>query len=118
VSVASLSWLRKYELSGLCDLELLVPLTLVRPYNALKIGGELRPRVYAEKLDAGSFRFKLVIIKSGSKGICGRSRFPAPESGIHTSRIFAIKISDRVVYAETSKNEDTWRRVLRYLDTE
>jgi hypothetical protein len=56
VRVASPSRLRKYELSGLCDLELLVPLTLVRPCNALKIGGELRPRVCAEKLDAGSFR--------------------------------------------------------------
>ena len=30
------------------------------------------------------------------------------ESSIHTLRMFAITVSNRVVYADTSKNEDTW----------
>lgn len=41
----------------------------------------------------------------------GDHRFLATEISIHTSRISAIKVSDRVVYADSSKNEDTWFRI-------
>lgn len=44
--------------------------------------------------------------------ISKRLRILATESSIHTSRIFATKVSNRVVYADTSKNEDTWCKML------
>lgn len=40
----------------------------------------------------------------------------ATESSIHTSRIFATTISNRVVYADTSKNEVTWYATLSDYD--
>lgn len=40
--------------------------------------------------------------------------FPATEPSIHASRVSAITVADRVVHAETSKKEDTWREILRH----
>ena len=37
-----------------------------------------------------------------------RLRFCITEISIHISRVSAIKVSDRVVYVDTSKNEVTW----------
>ena len=42
----------------------------------------------------------------------GDHAFPAAEASIRTLRISAITISDSAVYADTSKNEDTWCEVL------
>ena len=40
------------------------------------------------------------------------------EPSIHTSRISAVTASDRVVYADSSKNEDTWCKLLGHYDAE
>ena len=45
-------------------------------------------------------------------------RICATEPSIHISRIFEIKVSNSVVYVETSKNEATWYNVLRHYDAE
>lgn len=50
--------------------------------------------------------------KKGNRKICKRSRFFASESSIHASRISMITVLDRVVYVDTSKNEDTWCEIL------
>jgi len=63
----------------------------------------------------GSFNFDKVVVAVGK---CGRSRFLAAEASIHTLRISAIKVSDRVMYEDTSKNEDTWCDELSHYDAE
>ena len=47
-----------------------------------------------------------------------RPRASGYRSSIHTPRVSAITVSDSVVYADTSKNEDTWCGVLRHYDAE
>jgi len=42
----------------------------------------------------------------------------ATESSIHTFRIFAITISNSVMCAELSKNENTWCEMLAHYDAE
>ena len=42
----------------------------------------------------------------------------ATETSIRTSRVLATTVSGRVVYAEISKNEDTWYGMLGHYDAE
>ena len=46
---------------------------------------------------------------------CPRPRFRVAESSIHTFRILLITVESSVVYADTSKNEATWYKVLLHL---
>jgi len=42
-----------------------------------------------------------------------QSRLYATETSIHICRVFEnVNFSSRVVYVETSKNEDTWYKIL------
>ncbi len=45
-----------------------------------------------------------------------RLRLLATEPSIHAPRVSTVTAVGRVVYADTSKNEATWYRVLRHCD--
>ena len=44
------------------------------------------------------------------------SGLPAAEPSIHMSGISAVTASGRVIYADTSKNEATWCKMLGHYD--
>ena len=67
---------------------------------------EMRGYFFVKK----SARVMLVIGES-----CPRPRFRVAESSIHTFRILLITVESSVVYADTSKNEATWYKVLLHL---
>ena len=45
-------------------------------------------------------------------------RLPATDTSIHMSGVPVITVSGRVAYADTSKNEATWCRILGHYNVE